>query len=153
MKKLTILLCLFVSISLTTFAQKSKTQVGVFENGRALLTIDKSNVLKVYNENLLKYSQIDAKFNDVSLLAIEGGNYALVFTSENCKSSFFVSNENGRLMAGNTTSCTTTDRACSKESLGCVPMYANPTDLYGYCSDCASGGTCTKTTSSSSLID
>jgi hypothetical protein len=152
MKKILLFLG-FSVITLSSFSQKRTTEVGKLENGQPVLTIDKATVLRVYNANLLKFSKIDAKFNDVNLKPIDGGNYVLVFTSSTYKSSLFVRNESGRMMAENSTSCTTSDNACKREPNGCIPKFANPGDLYAYCTDCASGGTCTKTTSSSSLLE
>lgn len=153
MKKFSFLFLCSIALSFGVFAQKRTTEVGILENGRAILTVDKENLLRVYNANLLKFSQIDAKLTDVNLVPTDRGNYLLVFTSDRYKSSVFVKNENGRMMAENSTSCTTSDPGCKRQSDGCIPEYAEPTDVYAYCTDCANNGTCTKTITSGSLLN
>ncbi len=128
--------------------KKGWKDIGEMVNGLPTLTIDKVQALENYNNNLFQMSHIEGNFNDVSIVKLADGSLALVFVGEVYSSSFYVrADQSGRLKAFSGTSCTTSD--CSSELLGCVVKYES--DL-AYCSPCSNGGTCTKTSSSSSLF-
>jgi hypothetical protein len=148
MKKVFLIFLLsFLSNNVTT-AQSKWEVIGTIENGVAVLTINKAEVLNAFNANLLAISKINGKFTDVTLSSTDDGNYLLLFKGSVYKSSLFVKKQSTRLEALTTTSCTTS--ACSTEPRGCVVMYDS--DQIGYCSPCGNGGVCTKTSSSTSLI-
>jgi hypothetical protein len=148
--KNTLFLFVFLCICVNVFAQRQTTQVGVIENGSATFTANKDSLLTNYNKNLRSRSNIDAKFNNVNIVEYEEGKFLLVFSGPNHKSVFAVfANERKALMAVTTTSCTTSD--CSQETYGCLVMHEQGSEI-GYCSPCANGGKCTKTTSNRSLL-
>lgn len=149
MKKVLFLFLTFC-ICVNVFSQQRQTQVGVIENGKAVLTANKTNLLTNYNKNLLTRSNIDAKFSDVAIVEYEKGKFVLVFSGPNHKSAFAVTINANKAMAETTTSCTTSD--CSQETYGCLVKYESGSEI-GYCSPCANGGKCTKTTSNSSLLE
>jgi len=103
-----------------------------------------------YNKNLLSRSNIDAKFNKVTIVEYEKGTFLLVFSGANYKSAFAVTATANKLMAETTTSCTTSDS--SQETYGCLVKYESGSEI-SYCSPCSNGGRCTKTTSNSSLLE
>ena len=139
---------MFICTSL--FAQKGTKEVGVIQNHKIILTFDKTRILKVYNANLLKLSSIDAKFENVEIIDLNGGNYILLFSGKIWKSSFAIKKVGNNLIAMAKTSCSTSD--CASERLGCVVKYA-PGDEIGYCTACSNEGKCTKTSSSDSLLE
>jgi len=150
MKK-ALFLFLFFSIYLNVFSQRKTTQIGVIENGKVIFIANKGTLLTNYNKNLLSQSNIDARFNNVNIVEYEKGKYLLIFSGPNHKSALAVfADENQKLMAETTTSCTTSD--CSQETYGCLVKYEPGAEI-GYCSPCANGGKCTKTTSNESLLD
>lgn len=134
----------------TAFSQQKQTQVGVIENGKAVLTADKTTLMTNYNKNLLTRSKIDAKFSDVAIVEYERGKFVLVFSGPNHKSAFAITISTNKALAETTTSCTTSD--CSQETYGCLVKYESGSEI-GYCSPCANLGKCTKTTSNSSLLE
>lgn len=148
MKKYVLLVVLTAFFSHLSFAQKGWKQVGSVQNGKAAFTIDKDAILSAYNANLFKHSGIKGRFTDIGLFPIDGGNYALVFSGASYKSTLFVKTEGTVLMAMVGTSCTTSD--CSSEPRGCIVRYDGG-DI-GYCSPCANGGKCTKTSTSEELF-
>ncbi len=117
--------------------------VGKLEGGKAILTIDKSKLLAAYNTNLLKQSNIDGKFTEVSIKCNESNLYFLVFQGGSFKSTFSVVERQGILSALDGTSCTTSD--CATDPTGCVPVGNS-------CTACSNKGKCTKTISSASLL-
>ena len=122
--------------------------VGEMVNDLPQLTIDKSQILENYTNNLFQISNIQGNFTDVSIIELSDGSFSMVFLGEVYSSAFYVkSDQSGKLKAFSGTSCTTSD--CSSELLGCIVKYES--DL-AYCSPCSNGGTCTKTSSSSSLF-
>jgi hypothetical protein len=148
MKKVFLIFLLsFLSNNVTT-AQSKWEVIGTIENGVAVLTINKAEVLNAFNANLLSISNINGKFNDVTLSSTDDGNYLLVFIGTVYRASLFVKKQSTRLIALTTTSCATS--ACFTEAHGCVVMYDS--DEIGYCSPCSNGEACTKTSSSTSLI-
>ncbi len=149
MKTYSLMFLLAFLFCATSYAQKITTLVGRIQDGKPILTIDKDNILKVYNAKLFKYSGIDGKFSDIEIKSVEGSGYALVFSGPFYKSAFFVQSEGNELRALASTSCTTSD--CSSEPLGCVVKYDGGD--FGYCSPCANAGKCTKTSTSESMLE
>lgn len=144
-----LLLTVALSINLT-IAQEGTTIIGVVDNGKPKLNIDYSKTLRIYNANLLRFSGINAQFNKIELIPLHEGDYGLLFSGNNWKSVIYVKVINNQLHALAKTSCSTSD--CSEERLGCIVKYAFPGDEIGYCTPCSNGGKCTKTSSSSSLL-
>jgi len=149
MKKLFFIYLLAFVSNYNVTAQSKWAVIGKIENGVPVLTINKTEVLKAFNANLLSISKIDGKFSDVTILSTDEGNYLLVFKGSVYKASLFVRKQSTRLEALTTTSCLTS--SCSTEPRGCVVMYDS--SERGYCSPCGNGGGCTKTSSGTSLIE
>ena len=123
------------------------TPVGVIEDGKAVMTLDKESVLSIYNANLLSASKIDGQFTDVGIEdreTEEGIQYYLVFRGERYISSFAIEVQEQQLLALAGISCTTSD--CASELGGCVPAVTS-------CTPCSNQGKCTKTISNISLIE
>ena len=150
MKKITIIILFLIASTPVILAQKV---VGVLENGVPKLTVNQTDLLQVFNKNLLEESKIDGQFSSVNLIKYQT-HYLLVFKGASLKSSFLVdagkkdSNGNASLVAVNKTSFTTS--ACASEQFGCVP---DGNVGGGACTPCANQGACTKTVSSNSLLD
>lgn len=151
MKKITIIILFLIASTSGILAQKV---VGVLENGVPKLTVNQSDLLQVFNKNLLEVSKIDGQFTSVNLIKYQT-HYLLVFKGAKLKASFLVdaagqknSNGNANLVALNKTTCTTS--ACASEQFGCVP---DGNVGGGACTPCANQGACTKTVSSNSLLD
>ncbi|MBL7730038.1 MAG: hypothetical protein JNM88_02590 [Chitinophagaceae bacterium] len=150
MKKMFSLLIITSAILANSCQAQSKV-VGEIVNGAPSLTMDKTAILKSYNQNLLKASGIDGQFTDVVIKEMENKQYILVFSGRSYRSSLQLTNNAGKL-APTGTSCTTTD--CSSEPHGCEVTYGTGSNAGTvYCSPCGNGGKCTKTSSSISLID
>lgn len=126
-------------------------EVGVVRDGQPVITGDKEALLKSWNSNLLKLSGIRVNFTDVYIDGTDG-DYQLIFRSTDYRSSFYVKrNGSVSLFAAGDTSCTTSD--CSQETEGCIVKYElSKPGAPGYCSPCANGGKCIKTTSNFSMI-
>ncbi|MBZ9730197.1 hypothetical protein LB467_10915 [Salegentibacter sp. JZCK2] len=126
-------------------------EVGVIRDGQPVITGDKKALLESWNSNLLKLSGIKGDFTDVYIYGTDGG-YQLIFKGSVFQSSFYVKrNDSASLFAAGDTSCTTSD--CPQEPEGCVVKYElSKPGAPGYCSPCANGGKCTKTTSNFSMI-
>lgn len=125
--------------------------VGEIVAGNPVLTMNKAEMLKLYNMNLLKFTGIDGQFTDASIKPAGTGNYVLLFTGKTCRSALALVNNGGKL-APSGISCTTTD--CSSEPHGCEVTYGTGPDAGTvYCSPCSNGGKCTKTSTSTSLLD
>ena len=133
-----------------TQAQDGWQAIGELKDGKAVLTADKSELLRAYNQNLQRFSGINGDFTDVKIVAGAQGDYALVFTGKEYKSTFRVEKaDDGTVLRANyTISCTTSD--CAQETSGCEPRF-NGGDR-GNCSPCSNDGKCAKTVSSSSLL-
>ena len=143
------LIVLFSALAFSSvFAQKEgMKKVGVLKDGQPVLTLDKQELLKTYNKNLEAASGIVGNFTDVELIATGDKNYALVFRGKEYASSFYVIMGRAQeLLAFNKVSCSTSE--CSQEVRGCVPKF-EPNSDEGSCTECANGGKCTKTVSSS----
>jgi hypothetical protein len=123
--------------------------VGEVVDDKPILIGDKTALLASWNESLFNLSQIKGNFTDVYIDGVEG-DYQLIFKGAKYQSSFYVVQlEGNRVLAAiGDTSCTTTE--CSSENRGCVVKYDQGEP--GYCSPCANGGACTKTTSNKSMI-
>ena len=125
--------------------------VGEIVAGNPVLTMDKAEMLKIYNINLLKYAGIEGQFTGAAIKPAGDGNYVLLFAGKTCRSVLALSNYSGKL-APTGTSCTTTD--CSSEPHGCEVTYGTGSNAGTvYCSPCSNGGKCTKTSTSTSLLD
>lgn len=125
---------------------KDQTFVGIIKDGNPILEVDQEKMLSTYNENLLKISGIDAKFNSINIVNSLDNQYFLIFKGNEYTSSFVVTSIEFKLFALNTISCTTSE--CASEAFGCTPK------LNGVqCYPCNNKGKCTKTVSSGSLID
>ena len=148
MKTYFVISLLMVFLYQGSVAQSIWKEIGEMKDGTPHLSIDKEDAVKTLNKNLLKYSEIQGRFTDVGIYPTEDGNYVLVFSGANFKSTFFVKLEEKTLHALANTSCTTSD--CPNERLGCVVKYDG--DDIGYCSPCENGGKCTKTNSSFALF-
>ena len=150
MKLLHFLLFSFILLACKNTAVKAqdqhKTLVGTYENGKLTLTADKHKMLAAYNANLLKLSDIDAKFTEIIIQSTSDNQYYLVFKGDTYHSSFIITAVDSKLYALNTISCTTSD--CASESFGCTPKSNGVA-----CFPCSNNGKCTKTVSSGSLID
>jgi len=147
--KMKLILVALVTLTLQfSYAQKGWKNVGNVQGGKGVLSIDKAATLKTFTANLFKHSKIDGAFTNLELLPAEGGNYVLLFSGSSYKSTVFVKSEGGVLKAMTGTTCTTSD--CSSEPRGCLVMYEG--GEIGYCSPCANGGKCTKTTTSEELF-
>lgn len=146
-------LILIVFLGLTAFscthAQMGWLAIGEIQDGKAVLTADKTELLRAYNQNLQRFSGINGEFTEVSIETAAQGGYTLVFLGKAYKSTFRVEKADGTVLRVNyTISCTTSD--CSQETGGCEPRF-NGGDR-GNCSPCSNDGECTKTVSSSSLL-
>ncbi|HTO17007.1 MAG TPA: hypothetical protein VLZ83_14655 [Edaphocola sp.] len=141
MKKIFLLLAIFLGIFDFTYAQK----IGIFVEGVPQFTINKSDLITTFQNNLLEFGQIDADFKDVEIRSFEGA-FFLTFIGEGIKSTLSAYNENDILIVDGKTSCTSTD--FSSESLGCIPR-----PLSGGCSPSNKSGKCSKTVSDFSLIE
>ena len=130
----------------TKAQNQTKTLVGVLENDKAILTLDKSKLLVAYNANLLKLSGIDAKFTEVSIKTTSDKQYFLVFKGNTYSSSFIVTADNSTLYVIPTISCTTSE--CASEEFGCTPKASG-----GACWPCNNKGKCTKTVTDGSMIE
>lgn len=150
MKLFKLMVLSFILVACRNIPAKSqdthKTLIGTLENGQTNLTVDQAKLLAVYNANLLKFSNIDAKFTEVSIKTTSSKQYILVFKSGHYTSSLTVTAIHSKLYATNNISCTTSD--CSSEEIGCSPK---PSELG--CWPCNNGGKCTKTVTSISLIE
>ncbi|MFO7743756.1 MAG: hypothetical protein R6V36_00055 [Psychroflexus sp.] len=126
-------------------------KVGVIRDGQPLITGDKNTLLESWNSNLFKLSGIKSNFTDVYIYGADG-DYQLIFKGPEFQSSFYVKrSDSDSLFAAGDTSCTTS--ACLEEAEGCIVKYKlSKPEAPGYCSPCANGGKCTKTTSSFSMI-
>ncbi|MBK7734392.1 MAG: hypothetical protein WBP30_02635 [Ferruginibacter sp.] len=123
-----------------------RTLVGRLENDSTVLTVDIPKMLSTYNSTLLKMSNIDAKFSDISIKTTNDKQYFLVFKGSSYVSSFLVIEEKYQLFAYSGISCTTSD--CASEQFGCTPKVSGVA-----CWPCSNKGKCTKTVSNRSLID
>jgi hypothetical protein len=150
MKHLLLIVLLGFAAASCTQAQNEWQAIGELKGGKAVLTVDKSKLLRSYNQNILQFSGINGNFTDVKILAGTQGAYALVFTGEKYKSTFRVeeADDGTVLRVNHTISCTTSD--CSQETSGCEPRW-NGNDR-GHCSPCSNDGKCTKTVTSGSLL-
>jgi hypothetical protein len=137
---------------LFSFSGEAQTKfIGEISNGSVKLTVDKADILSKYNRNLLKATGIDGQFTDVKIKTTDNKNYYLVFSSSMYKSSLSLINLAGKF-APTGTSCTTPD--CASEPHGCEVTYGTgPEAGTVYCSPCGNGGKCTKTSSSTSLLE
>lgn len=152
MKKLNVIL-LFSLFLLSCQGNSAKAQmlIGKIDNSIAVITANKTTLLTNFNNNLSRLSGINGNFTDVTIVQ-NGSTYYLVFTGTQFKSSLLL-----KVMPGsdNTTmfiyedgghvTCTTSD--CASEPRGCVPAMEGQS-----CTPCANHGKCTKTVSSSSLL-
>lgn len=124
-------------------------EIGYIKDGMPILTIDKKLVMQTLSENLKKLSDIEASFKDVYVVSIDDG-YNLLFEGNVYMTSFYAKAVKS-LKGGSTLivkaglSCTTSD--CSSETRGCIVMYDQEDLDLPYCSPCANGGKCTKTSS------
>lgn len=143
MKKIFFVLFVFC-LSLSCSSQSKKLLIGNLVNDIPVLTVEKAGLLSAYNANLLKASNIDGQFSDVTIQVNGKKEYYLVFTGKKFKSTFSVELTNGELRALSSISCTTSE--CSAEPLGCVPLSTA-------CSKCGNGGKCTKTITENSLLE
>lgn len=123
-----------------------QTLVGALQNGNAVLTIDKPKMLATYNANLLRLSEIDGKFTDLTIKTTSDKQYFLVFKGATYSSSFRVTEVSSKLYADDGISCTTSE--CASEDFGCTPSNSGVS-----CYPCGNKGKCTKTVSSVSLLD
>jgi hypothetical protein len=150
MKKIIITLVVLASFTFNVSAQKI---VGAIETGNPEITLNKQDLIKTFNKNLLEASKIDGQFSSVSLIKYKT-DYLLVFKGAKLKSAFLVTQGakdargNITLVAANKTTCTTS--ACASEQFGCVP---DGNVGGGACTPCANNGVCTKTVSNNSLLD
>ncbi|MDB9755693.1 hypothetical protein OAB20_05350 [Winogradskyella sp.] len=133
---------------------KNWVEVGKIEDGVAILTADKNNLIESLNQNLYVTTGKSTRVNDVSIERIDDFFY-LLFRSKKQRVTFYVqkSKDSNILRAAATTVCTTSE--CTQEPLGCIPKYdITPAgqDGIGTCTPCANGGKCTKTVSGKSLI-
>jgi hypothetical protein len=150
MKKIIITLVVLASFTFNVSAQKI---IGGIENGNPEITLNKQDLIRTFNKNLLEASKIDGQFSSVSLIKYKT-DYLLVFKGAKLKSAFLVTqgakdaSGNITLVAANKTTCTTS--ACASEQFGCVP---DRNVGGGACTPCANNGACTKTVSNSSLLD
>lgn len=138
---------MFFLIGLLFFSHFNYGQkVGEIINGTPIITVDKSKLIAIYENNLLEYGGIEANFLNVEIRNIEN-EYNLIFIGSNIKSSLFINNESGNLIVDGKISCTTSE--CSSENLGCSPR-----PLSGGCFPCNNNGNCSKTvTDGFSLIE
>lgn len=143
------LMVLMMSVSVA-YAQKSTTIVGKVEGDKAVLTVDKAELLKNYHTNLQRMGTTDRLFSDVDLVALENGHYILVFSHKDYKSVFAVAQEGEILLAKGTTACFTSD--CVQELRGCIPQFEKDAD-FGICIPCGNGGKSTRIASSASLLE
>tara|TARA_R100001369_G_scaffold2745_5_gene8928 strand:+ start:49856 stop:50368 length:513 start_codon:yes stop_codon:yes gene_type:complete len=139
---------------ITEDTYKNWVEVGKIEDGVAVLTADKNNLINSLNQNLFVTTGKSTRMTDVSLERIEDFFY-LLFTSDKQRVTFYVqkSKDSNILRAAATTVCTTSE--CTQEPLGCIPKYdITPAgqEGIGTCTPCANGGKCTKTVSGRSLI-
>lgn len=133
---------------------KSWVDIGRIEDGNAILTADKNNLIKSLNQNLFIVSGSSNRVSKVSIEKINDSFY-LLFTGGKMRVAFYVEKIKGSniLRAAGSTSCSTTE--CSQEPLGCIPEYPlTPAgeEGIGICTPCENGGKCTKTVSARSLI-
>jgi hypothetical protein len=127
--------------------KSSWVEIGIIENGTPKIIGNKMALLKSWNFNLLKYSQINANFNDVMIVETDG-NYQLVFKSTKYKSSFYVKKSGSKsLFVAANTACTT---LVCLEKKGCEAQYDNGS--FGFCSPCLNANDCTKTASSFAML-
>ncbi|MEJ7627420.1 MAG: hypothetical protein WKF35_11190 [Ferruginibacter sp.] len=144
MKKLIIVVFALLAIT----SSKAQLVIGELRDGNAILTSDKGRLINAYTTNLLRASQIEARFTDVKITIINS-SYYLIFSGERIKSAFLVAiNANNILRVADVgISCTTSD--CASEMYGCIPEAGGVLA----CEPCANKGKCTKTVSSSSLLE
>jgi len=131
-------------------------EIGYLKDGMPILTIDKTQALKTFSENMKKFANIDENYTDVYIVN-DGEDYNLVFKGKEYRSSFYVKTVASTsattvspiLVAGPRITCTTSD--CSSEPTGCAVKYDNDNTGLPYCSPCSNEGKCTKTAISSDL--
>jgi hypothetical protein len=145
-----LILFLLVWIVQSSQAQQVWKTVGKIEGNQLVLSQDKANLLKAFNENFPSVSGMQETFTDVAIVSVGEEQYSLVFQGEGHKASFYLRRvgNSGVLEAFTKTSCFTFD--CSGEVGGCLVVY-NGGDV-GFCSPCGNGGKCAKITSSTSLF-
>lgn len=136
---------LFLACQITSAKaqDQGKTLIGKYENEGIVLQINKSETLKIYNANLLRLSGIDAKLTEVSVTT-SNKEYFLVFKGASYKSIFAVTITGSEVYAIGSISCTTS--ACVSERMGCTVRGLS-------CEPCGDNGSCTKTTTTGSLLD
>ncbi len=151
MKNLLLIMLFALAATGCTLAQGPWQTVGALQNGEAVLTADKAELLQAYNQNLRLSSQIEGSFTEVNIVPRAQGTYALVFEGEEYKSTFGVkiAEDGSSLQVNNKISCTTID--CAAETSGCEPRYND--EGQGYCSPCSNEGECFKTVSNKSLLN
>jgi hypothetical protein len=134
---------------------KAQMLIGKIENSMAVITANKTSLLTNFNNNLSRLSGINGNFTDVTIIQ-NVSTYYLVFTGTQFRSSmllkvmpgsdnttiFFYEDDGG---GGGHVICTTSD--CASEPRGCVPAMEGQS-----CTPCANRGKCTKTVSSSSML-
>lgn len=134
---------IFIFITLLTISCKSQTSViGKIQDGIPIITIDEERMLNNWQNNLKTTSKINATFNSVAILEIDG-NYYLRATGNEFVSTVLLKydrTENSFVAEG----ITCTSQTCSTTN-GCIP------DGKTKCTGCTLND-CTKTVSSVTII-
>jgi len=143
-KKIIISCCLLLISHLSFSQEEIKMTIGKMGENGPEITVDKEKMMRNLERNLQRLSQLDVKFDDVSIQTSEDKQkYHLVFRGVNARSSFELELNGDIVDAFTTTTCTTTDCATSK---GCDPVG-------GICTACENKGKCTKTKTSTNLLE
>lgn len=147
MKKATFLVG-FLFLIFTLHAQDNLA-VGKIVNDKPVLTANADLLCKTLSQNLSSQSNIHAAFTSVELLQ-DNKSYLLIFHGGKYKTTFRGTVDNNFVVVVNPkASCTTSDSGCSKDPNGCVPTSGQGCA----CTGCPANATCTKTCSSSSLLE
>ena len=149
MKKSILKLFAIIIMIIFSATDTSAQIIGKVIDNKAKITVNQTELIAGYTDNLNNNSQLNASFSSVELVGA-GEQYFLVFRGNNLRSTLLVTTQQMKdgsvmLMAQGGTSCTTTD--CSHESTGCVPNWLSKS-----CDPCNNKGKCTRTTSNRSMI-
>jgi hypothetical protein len=116
MKHLFFMVLLGLTVFSCSHAQEGWQPIGELQDGKEVLTADKAELLRAYNQNLQRFSVVNGEFTEVRIETGAQGAYALVFSSKACKSTLLVEQaDDGTVMRANgTISCNTAD--CTHEN-------------------------------------
>lgn len=138
----------FLLIFFASHAQDN-FKVGKIENGKPVLTVNTDLLSKTLSKNLASQSNINAVFTSVELIK-DNTSYLLIFHGDKYKTTFRgTADINLNVVVNPKTSCTTSDKDCTKDPNGCVPTSGQGCA----CTGCPADAVCTKTCSSASLLE